>query len=109
MGSMWKPEYEGRYFLKEVVNDFGQTEIIKVDKVEQTEYYQQIIREVEIKVAREFTHNPNAEYPTSWDEGWQLPSYACVCDYCYTYYSIKKRILREEYGIDYLSFHDLNH
>ena len=109
MGSMWKPEYEGRYFLKEVINEFGQKQTIKVDKVELTDYYQEIIREVEIKVAREFTKDPKAEYPTYWDEGWQLPSYAWVCDRCYSYYFIKQRILKEEYGIDYLTFHDLNH
>lgn len=109
MGSMWKPEYEGKYFLKDVINEFGQPQTIKVDKVELTEYYQQIIREVEIKVAREFTRDLNAEYPTVWDEGWQLPSYAWVCDRCYSYYFIKQRILKEEYGIDYLTFHDLNH
>lgn len=94
--------------MKEIVNEFGQTEIIKVDKVEQTEYYKQIIRDVEIKVAREFTRDPNAGYPSHWDQGWQLPDYACVCDHCYSYYSIKKRILKDEYGIDYLTFHELN-
>lgn len=104
-----KDKYEGRYFTKEVINEFGQPQIIKVDKVELTDYYQQIIREVEIKVAREFTRDPNAEYPTVWDEGWQLPGYAWICDRCYSYYYIKQRILKEEYGIDYLSFHDLNH
>ena len=86
-----KDKYEGRYFTKEVINEFGQPQIIKVDKVELSDYYQQIIREVEIKVAREF------------------PNYAWICDRCYSYYFIKQRILKEEYGIDYLSFHDLNH
>ena len=108
MESKQKPEYEGRYFWKEVVTEFGYSEKIKVDKVELTDYYQQIIREVEIKVAREFTKNPNAEYPAHWDEGMQLPGYACACEYCYAYYSIKQRILRDEYGIEYLTFRDLN-
>ena len=67
-------EGERRYFTKEVINEFGQPQIIKVDKIELTDYYQQIIREVEIKVAREFTKNPSAEFPTIWDGGWQLPS-----------------------------------
>lgn len=103
-----KDKYEGRYFLKEVINEMGQPRTIKVDKVELTDYYQEIIREVEIKVARKFTKNPNATYPTVWDEEWQLPNYAWVCDRCYAYYYIKKRILKKEYGIDYLSFEDLN-
>ena len=41
-----KDKYEGRYFTKEVINEFGQPQIIKVDKVELSDYYQQIIREV---------------------------------------------------------------
>ena len=108
MASNFKPEYEGRYFLKEVTGEMGK-KIIKVDKVELTDYYQAIIRDVEIKVAREFTKDPNAEYPTYWDEDWQLPGYACICDLCYSYYSIKKYILKKEYGIDYLTFDELNH
>ena len=102
-------KYEGRYFTKEVIDECGIKHTIKVDKVELTDYYQQIIYDVEVKVARKFTRDPNAEYPTVWDDGWQLPSYAWICDRCYSYYFIKKQILRDEYGIDYLTFHDLNH
>ena len=105
---MSRPEYEGRYFLKEVTSEMGYTFTIKVDKVELTDYYQQIIHEAEIKIAREFTHNPEAGYPRSWEEDLQIPDYACCCDCWMMYYSIKKQILKDEYGIDYLSFRDLN-
>lgn len=99
-----KPEYEGRYFIKELSSGTK----IRIDKVEKTWKYKRIIYRVEIKALRELYHNPKIRSLGGWDEEWQLPGYACACDYCYLYYDIKKRILREEYGIDYLTFADLN-
>ncbi len=103
-------KYAGRFYYKTVDSDLtGRTVTIRIDKIELTDAYQSIIKEVELKVAREFLHRePTENDMKGFYEDLQLPMYAGVCDIWGCYYSIKSVILKKEYGIEWLSYWDLN-
>ncbi len=103
-------KYAGRFYYKTVVSDLiGEEVTIRIDKIELTDEYKAIIDEVELKVARQFLHRePTEKDMHGFYEDLQLPMYAGVCDAWRRYYVIKHIILRDEYGIEWLSYPDLN-
>lgn len=97
------------YFYKEIeATETGRGKmIIKVDKVELTDYYKQIIDEVELKVAKKFSPYAVDMLKYGFCDELGCMQYALGHKY-YKYYDYKRRILKKDYGIDYLSFDMLN-
>lgn len=104
-----RKKYKGRYFYKLVFSmNYGRLHFIRVDKVERTKKFKEIREELELKVAEKFTGRKESYYESFFDPGLQLMDYAYICDKYLFYYDYKQAILKEDYGIDYLHFLQLN-
>lgn len=101
-------KYAGRFFYKKVKTIEGTKKTIRIDKIERTFKYKRIRKKLELLVAERFTGDKNSYYEAWFYEPLQLMDYAFICDKCYMYYHYKKEILKEVFGIEYLSFIDLN-
>ena len=101
-------KYAGRFFYKTVRTMGGEKTTIRIDKVERTLKYKLIRRKLELLVAERFTGSKKSYYGAWFCEALQLMDYAFICDKCFLYYCYKQQILKEVFGIDYLSFLDLN-
>ena len=100
-------KYAGRFFYKKVKSEGAKT-TIRVDKIERTFRYKRIRKKLELLVAEKFTGDKSSYYGAYFYEPLQLMDYAFICDRSYMYYHYKKEILKEVFGIEYLSFIDLN-
>ena len=104
-----RKKYAGRYFYRLVYSiEHGGLHWIRIDKVEKTKKFKQIREELELKVAERFTGTRESYYNSTFDESLQLMDYAYICDKFSSYYFYKKTILKEDYGIEYLDFLELN-
>lgn len=101
-------KYAGRFFYKKVRTTGGKKRLIRIDKIEKTREFKRIRKELELLVAERFTGDRNNYYKSYFCEDLQLMDYAFICDKCYLYYIYKQNILRERFGMEYLSFIDLN-
>ena len=101
-------KYAGRFFYKKVIALGGDKETIRIDKLERTFKYKRIRKKLELLVAEKFTGSKKNYYGAYFDEALQLMDYAFICDKCYFYYDYKKKILKDVFGMDYLSYKDLN-
>lgn len=100
-----KEKYKGRYYYKLVFGIAG-LRIIRIDKVERTRKFKQIRTEVEHKIAECYLGQRADRY--DFDDSMQLMDYAFACDKWVVYHIYKRKILMEDYGIDYLHFLMLN-
>ena len=101
-------KYAGRFFYKKVKTIEGGTKIIRIDKIERTFKYKKIRKKLELLVAEKFTGDKNSYYGAWFYEPLQIMDYAFICDKWLLYHCYKQEILKEVFGIDYLSFIDLN-
>jgi hypothetical protein len=101
-----KEKYKGRYFYKLVFGLAG-WKIIRVDKVERTLKFKKIRKELEHKISERYQGKREKYYDCDPSLG-GLPDYAFACDHYVFYFIYKRKILKEEYGIEYLDFLMLN-
>ena len=101
-----KRQYKGRYYYRLVLGMEG-FRIIRVDKVERTGKFKKIKKELEHKIAELYMGKREEYYDFDYSLG-GLPSYAWECDKWVLYHIYKRKILMEDYGIDYLHFLMLN-
>lgn len=101
-------KYAGRFFYKKARTIEGDKKTIRIDKIEQTLKYKLIHKKLELLVAEKFTGDKKNYYGAWFYEPLQIMDYAFICDKWLLYHCYKKEILREVFGIDYLSFLELN-